>query len=361
MTENTTASGAADALRAAITRAFNLGQTYWQQADSESYAEQDKSDSTYKKYKALLEETCTTLVASAPVAPAPHPDLRVQVMEIITGVWDHDTQIDDATDDVLDLAAAPKAEVAPAGEYPSLPAKQALYVFRGKDGGREEVHGYDELQMWGFVDADRAMRAQAAPAAAAGPSETVKFVDESTADPVEKARRYLKAMGDQRMNSAYFFDDGYPRREGAQDALAALEVLERLAAAITTQVAPQPAARRDMTDEDMDTLVTLLGQHERDEIGHQGLVEAIVREFGRTAAPQPAVPALEDADVLSMSKALFLQREADAKDAARWRYAVAIGGNQVMNWLDVYDDWDGDGDFADAIDAARAQDGEGGA
>ena len=109
MTENTTASGAADALRAAITRAFNLGQTYWQQADSESYAEQDKSDSTYKKYKALLEETCTTLVASAPVAPAPHPDLRVQVMEIITGVWDHDTQIDDATDDVLDLAAAPKA------------------------------------------------------------------------------------------------------------------------------------------------------------------------------------------------------------------------------------------------------------
>ena len=48
----------------------------------------------------------------------------------------------------------------PVGAYPSLPAKQALYVFRGKDGGREEVHGYDELQMWGFVDADRAMRAQ---------------------------------------------------------------------------------------------------------------------------------------------------------------------------------------------------------
>ena len=114
---------------------------------------------------------------------------------------------------------ARKAEVAPAGEYPSLPAKQALYVFRGKDGGREEVHGYDELQMWGFVDADRAMRAQAA-----------------------------------------------------------------------------PAARRDMTDEDMDTLVTLLGQHERDEIGHQGLVEAIVREFGRiTCAGSEAPHAKETA------------------------------------------------------------------
>lgn len=127
----------------------------------------------------------------------------------------------------------------PVGAYPSLPAKQALYVFRGKDGGREEVHGYDELQMWGFVDADRAMRAKAAPAAAAGPSETVKFVDESTADPVEKARRYLKAMGDQRMNSAYFFDDGYPRQEISQDALATMAVLEQLAAAPTTQAAPQ--------------------------------------------------------------------------------------------------------------------------
>lgn len=71
----------------------------------------------------------------------------------------------------------------------------------------------------------------AAPADVTGPSETVKFVDKSTTDPVEKARRYLKAMGDQRMNSAYFFDDGYPRRETSQDALATLAVLEQLAAA----------------------------------------------------------------------------------------------------------------------------------
>lgn len=72
MTESTTASGAADALRSAMNRAFNLGQIYLQQADSDSYAEQDKSRSTYKKYKALLEETCTTLAASAP-APQQEP------------------------------------------------------------------------------------------------------------------------------------------------------------------------------------------------------------------------------------------------------------------------------------------------
>ena len=83
----------------------------------------------------------------------------------------------------------------------------------------------------------------AASAAVAGPSEAVKFTDQSTADPVEKARRYLTAMGDQRTNSAYFYDDGYPRRESAQDALATLAVLEQLAAAPTTQPAPAvPAA-----------------------------------------------------------------------------------------------------------------------
>ncbi len=72
-TPNTTASAAADALRSAMNRAFNLGQIYLQQADSDSYAEQDESRRTYKKYKALLEETCTTLAASAPVAPAHQP------------------------------------------------------------------------------------------------------------------------------------------------------------------------------------------------------------------------------------------------------------------------------------------------
>jgi hypothetical protein len=80
-----------------------------------------------------------------------------------------------------------------------------------------------------------------APAAVAGSSETVKFTDQSTADPVQKARHYLTAMGDQRTNSAYFYDDGYPRRESAQDALATLAVLEQLAAAPTAQ--PSPAAQ----------------------------------------------------------------------------------------------------------------------
>lgn len=94
ITPNTAASGAADALRAAITRAFHLGQTYWQQADSESYAEQDKSDDTYKKYKALL-ETCTTLSASAPVAPAPlQQGEYLPLPQPDTHCYDDDKQVD---------------------------------------------------------------------------------------------------------------------------------------------------------------------------------------------------------------------------------------------------------------------------
>jgi hypothetical protein len=79
-------------------------------------------------------------------------------------------------------------------------------------------------------------------AAVEGPSEAVKFTDQSTADPVEKARRYLSAMGSNHLHSSYFFDDGYPKQESATDALATLAVLEQLAAAPTTQPAPQQEA-----------------------------------------------------------------------------------------------------------------------
>lgn len=75
-----------------------------------------------------------------------------------------------------------------------------------------------------------------APAAVAVPSETVKFSDQSAADPIEKTRRYLKHIADKRPNNPYFFDDGFPRECIADDAAAALAVFEQLAAA------PQPPA-----------------------------------------------------------------------------------------------------------------------
>lgn len=45
----------------ALRRAFNLGQTYWQQADSESYSQNRKSDETRCKFDSLIDETALSL------------------------------------------------------------------------------------------------------------------------------------------------------------------------------------------------------------------------------------------------------------------------------------------------------------
>lgn len=46
-------------------RAFNLGQTYWQQADSDSYSQNKKSDATLATFNALVEEACGALALTA--------------------------------------------------------------------------------------------------------------------------------------------------------------------------------------------------------------------------------------------------------------------------------------------------------
>lgn len=48
-------------LRAALRRAYNFGQTYWQQADSESYSQNAKSDLTAAQFFDLVNETATQM------------------------------------------------------------------------------------------------------------------------------------------------------------------------------------------------------------------------------------------------------------------------------------------------------------
>ena len=73
----TPTSGAADLLAMvskALREAYNLGQRYWQQADSEYISQHKKADDTRAKFLALVEETCAALAAGqAPAAPA-QPD-----------------------------------------------------------------------------------------------------------------------------------------------------------------------------------------------------------------------------------------------------------------------------------------------
>ncbi len=45
----------------ALRRAYSLGQTYWQQADSESMSQWKKADETADKFTKLVEETCSAI------------------------------------------------------------------------------------------------------------------------------------------------------------------------------------------------------------------------------------------------------------------------------------------------------------
>jgi hypothetical protein len=76
-----------DTVAAALRKAFNLGQTYWQQADSESYSQNAKSDITRGKFDALLDETTATVLAAAPSpVPAHDPADTVQLVGVKDGV-----------------------------------------------------------------------------------------------------------------------------------------------------------------------------------------------------------------------------------------------------------------------------------
>ena len=95
--------------------------------------------------------------------------------------------IDDADAALNWLAAAPKAESVQVGEYPPMPAPFIgvqdrpwgghAEVIRSAIGEDGVVSCYTEDQMRAYADATCAMRAQAAPAAVAGMSEAVAYLD----------------------------------------------------------------------------------------------------------------------------------------------------------------------------------------
>ncbi len=52
-----------DELSKMLSRAFSLGQTYWQQADSESYSQNRKSDATLEKFRVMQDGFLPTILA----------------------------------------------------------------------------------------------------------------------------------------------------------------------------------------------------------------------------------------------------------------------------------------------------------
>ena len=57
------------ALRAAMKKAFNFGQTYWQQADSHFVSQQDKSDITREEFNKLVNDTVRSTLAEPEQEP----------------------------------------------------------------------------------------------------------------------------------------------------------------------------------------------------------------------------------------------------------------------------------------------------
>ena len=53
-----------ETVRKALQRAYSLGQTYWQQADSESFSQNRKADETAAKFQALVEEAVACVLAT---------------------------------------------------------------------------------------------------------------------------------------------------------------------------------------------------------------------------------------------------------------------------------------------------------
>ena len=111
-----------DLVSLALRKAWQLGQTYWQQADSEFISQQNKSDATWAKFQALIDETRAALATAQPAA----------VNQQLTA---------DRT--------------APVGEYPALPE---LGIDTASHAG-PRVRGYTADQLRAFADATHAMRA----------------------------------------------------------------------------------------------------------------------------------------------------------------------------------------------------------
>lgn len=107
------AAGSVEAVRSALRKAYNLGQTYWQQADSEYRSENKKSDATAAKFVRLIDDTVAQIAA-------------------------------------LDSRAQPVA----AGELPKLPQPSWVYIDVARDGQKVPCYSADQMHRYAHEHAD---------------------------------------------------------------------------------------------------------------------------------------------------------------------------------------------------------------
>ena len=136
MTTNTNAALAEDlqdTVSIALRRAWQLGQTYWQQADSEYTSQHRKADETQGKFDALVEETRAALSTAAqpavqqgePLAWMDDGTLRVgseaTAYRVVTDVTKRGMTASLAASFITPLYAHPAA---PTAQPPARPRKE---------------------------------------------------------------------------------------------------------------------------------------------------------------------------------------------------------------------------------------------
>jgi len=72
-----------ESVASAMKRAFNLGQTYWQQADSDSSSQQRRSDETRAKFDSLLSETVEAIRGAEPDDRSPSYDALLIIAQSV--------------------------------------------------------------------------------------------------------------------------------------------------------------------------------------------------------------------------------------------------------------------------------------
>lgn len=66
----------ADLVSKALRRAWRLGQTYWQQADSEYPSQWEKAEVTQATFYQLVKDTRAALTSNSGAQPAPKPSTQ---------------------------------------------------------------------------------------------------------------------------------------------------------------------------------------------------------------------------------------------------------------------------------------------
>ena len=180
-----------------------------------------------------------------------------------------------------------------------------------------------------------------------------------------EARPQIDSM-DRRKVFGAGFERGWEAALAAEPAQERIQALELEVRQLTEQIAGLRHAPTPQADSQPAQVLVypplpepFIGVKNQPWVGHAEVIRSAIGEDG-------VIPCFTAGQMVAYADATHAARaQADSvlEDAALLHYALADGGNQSMNWQDIYEDWSGEGHLIDALrtayrlDAARKQGG----